>query len=160
MSKKNHIGERFGRLLVLAENPEKIRGAVVWDCLCSCGKEASVSGIELRRGRVQSCGCLRLERLREVSVKSQTCEGHPLYSTYRGMLKRCYYPKADNYGYYGGRGIEVCGRWRESFWNFLEDMGERPEGHTLDRIEVDGDYCPDNCRWATYKDQVANRRCS
>lgn len=81
---------------------------------------------------------------------------HELYNVWSGMLHRCYNEKRDNYLYYGGRGIEVCDRWRESFDNFTSDMGPRPEGHTLDRIDNDGNYSPENCKWSTRSDQKHN----
>ena len=86
---------------------------------------------------------------------------HPLYRCWASMKNRCYNKKdAKNYNWYGGRGIKVCDRWikENGFWNFVKDMGEKPKGYSLDRIDVDGDYCPDNCRWASPKEQCYNRR--
>jgi hypothetical protein len=83
---------------------------------------------------------------------------HYLYSTWSTMKSRCYNPKVPKYYLYGGRGIFVCERWRESFYNFLEDMGDRPKGHTLNRIDNDGSYCKANCEWQTYSKQNSNRR--
>lgn len=83
---------------------------------------------------------------------------HPLYSTWRGMVERCTYEKHKDFASYGGRGITVCDRWRDDFWAFVADMGSRPNGRTLDRIDGDGPYCPDNCRWATHSEQRFNQR--
>lgn len=83
---------------------------------------------------------------------------HPLWSVWMGMKQRCFNKNNKSYKYYGGRGITVCDRWLESLSNFVEDMGERPEGYTLERINVNGDYCPDNCKWASWSEQMRNRR--
>jgi hypothetical protein len=93
-----------------------------------------------------------------VVARGQKCAVHPLYEMWKMMRKRCYWPKHHGYQNWGARGIKVCGRWRSSFWNFVEDMGERPAGMVLDRIDNDGDYEPGNCRWATHSQSQENRR--
>ncbi len=97
------------------------------------------------------------QRITNIQKKSARTSHPREESTYRNMLSRCYNPRATGYENYGGKGVKVCDRWRESFWNFYEDMGNRPEKHTLDRISVDGDYTPDNCRWASWEEQANNK---
>lgn len=88
----------------------------------------------------------------------QCPQDHPLHGVYTGMINRCYHKGCGSYRYYGARGIKVCERWRRSFQAFVDDMGRRPKGYTLDRIDCDGDYCPENCRWASKLTQQGNRR--
>lgn len=155
-------GQRFNRLVVI-EFVEKRGLNAYWKCVCDCGIVKTLRGSNIKSGHTKSCGCLH----KEVVIKALTKHGHntrkrtsPTYSTRYAMINRCSNPKANKYKYYGGRGITVCDRWLESFENFLEDMGERPPGTTIDRIDNDGNYEPSNCCWATPKQQVQNRRCS
>lgn len=153
------VGQRFNRLEVLRYIPGK-PGKTRWECRCDCGKIVLVRGDCLREGNTQSCGCLWPDRAREV----HTTHGHapighksPEYSSWSNMIARVDDRKGRNFIYYGARGITVCDRWR-SFGNFLADMGPRPAGRSLDRVDNNGNYEPSNCRWATQSEQTLNRR--
>lgn len=155
MRKDKLEGKVFGRLTVVGEGP-RISGRVSWSCLCDCGSSVVVRGHLLKSGETQSCGCMRTERL----VAMNKTHGEYDSRTHRSwshMLSRVRNPKHHQFKDYGGRGITVCDRWLK-FENFLEDMGQRPEGKTLDRMEVDGNYEPSNCRWATPLEQAQNKR--
>jgi hypothetical protein len=152
-------GKRFGRWVVqrLASSPNP---GAHWLCLCDCGTSRVVDGHGLRRGRSESCGCLfsylksfRMTRHGHTNNDKQTTE----YTIWRGMIRRCLDPNSTPYSWYGGRGITVCDRWK-IFDNFLADMGFRPNGKTLERVNNDGNYEPGNVVWATRKEQAQNRR--
>lgn len=128
----------------------------IWHCTCDCGAEKIVRGPSLTAGNSKSCGCWNLEVLRNRAVTHGMSKTRT-YESYLGMIKRCYDPEHNRFPRYGGRGIKVCDRWLESFENFLEDMGECPSAMSLDRVDNDGDYCPQNCKWSSATEQARNR---
>ena len=153
-------GMKFNRLTVLKRVENTKDGHARWLCRCSCGNECVVIGKHLRSGAIQSCGCLG----REIRIKSNTTHamaGTKIYEVWQSMMQRCYNAKCKDYPKYGGRGIRVCEHWHK-FENFYADVSQmehfNEEGYTLDRIDNDKDYCPENCRWADKKTQCRNTR--
>ena len=150
----NLCNQKFGKLLVISRlDMKSSNGGILWSCLCDCGNLTKATTGHLRWGNRASCGCLLGTRSKKHGMYKE-----PEYFTWNGMIQRCTNEKSLAYSHYGARGIKVCSKWLESFENFYEDMGERPEGMTLDRIDVDGDYCKENCRWSDKSTQGFNKR--
>ena len=144
------IGVKYNKLTAIKELGTNKSRHKMYLFKCECGNDKVATAINVRANRVKSCGCL--------SKKHGKC-GTEIYSVWTGMKSRCYYEKNENYINYGARGIKVCERWKSSFINFYEDMGDKPSAkHQLDRIDNDGDYEPSNCRWVTPSENCLNRR--
>lgn len=156
-------GQKFGRLHAINQTgwhplPTGKR-LPVWRCVCDCGREISVRKPYLMSGDTASCGCLRSETTAKLKAKHGLSHADSTYDIWVLMRQRCNNPKASGYRYYGGKGVSVCERWN-AYELFLQDMGPRPDGLTLDRKDPFGNYEPGNCRWADWFEQNRNKRIS
>lgn len=149
-------GRQFGRLICL-RTYTKNNGCVMAEVRCECGTEKTVYAASLCIGATRSCGCLLAESRRRTKPNAES--RHPLHNTWSQMIRRCTKPNDQSWKHYGGRGITVCDRWLNDFWAFVADMGEKPTPHhSLGRIDNDGPYAPENCRWETDLQQLGNTR--
>jgi hypothetical protein len=151
---KDLTGLRFGSLAVLNYAGKNKHNHPVWLCRCDCGKEKVIEGGALKQGLSKTCGCSSANGHHFKHRMTNT----PEFQTWSSMLRRCYNRNCPDYQNYGARGIFVCERWKASFSNFFDDMGSRPDGHSIDRIDVNGNYEPNNCQWASRTVQNRNTR--
>lgn len=164
----DRVGERFGRLVVLSRAEDYIapngKKHIRWKCLCDCGKETVVDVCQLAQGHTKSCGCLHSELLRAGNIKHGGCYDR-LYKVYANMKNRCYNQNSNDYQYYGARGIEICTEWLDDYatfkkWAYANGYNDNAQHGqcTIDRIDVNGNYEPSNCRWVSMSIQSKNRR--
>jgi hypothetical protein len=152
-------GQRFGRLVVTGRNYESVSRYAMWNFTCDCGGAGITRTSSLNNGHTKSCGCIQKESASSFAKATHGLRGSSEYRIWSLIKDRCLNSKTKAFRYYGGRGITVCDRWKDSFENFIEDMGPRPSPkHSIDRTNNDGNYEPGNCRWATRVQQMNNKR--
>lgn len=151
------IGDKFVRLKVVCESGRDKHSNRLFECICDCGNTKVVNGNDLKTGNTKSCGCLKLDQKKEQLTKHGLTNS-PEYNAWRAMRNRCYREKDEHFHRYGGSGIKVCDRWKNSFEEFIKDVGRKPTPkHSLNRKNNDGNYEPDNTIWSTHVDQCNNR---
>lgn len=150
------VGKKYSRLTALKNSGVNKNGRILWECLCDCGNTTIVDGISIRNGAIKSCGCLVSDKIKERNT-THGLSKTPEYKIWKDIRKRVNNINHKNYNLYGGRGIKISPNW-DDFTVFLADMGKRPSlKHSIDRINNDGDYCKENCRWATQLEQCHNK---
>lgn len=161
---KDITGKRFGRLTVIRRFGTSRQGLATWLCQCDCGRECVIGGSHLRKGNTRSCGCFHDESARKRRT-THGMSGTRLYAVWKTMIQRCSNPNCDDYKYYGARGISVCEEWRNSFLDFYTwasangyDENALYQECTIDRIDNDKGYSPNNCRFVSQMVQIQNRR--